>query len=215
MKSVITNKLDNFFANYPVRIYKRGQILIHARDQPKYIYQLDSGKVRQYTITDSGDEIVLGLYRANSVFPLASTVTDVKNEYFYESSEDVTLRMAPSQALQEYLSDNPEIVYGMLKNTEEIKTILLKRMSYIMGGNAYARLLYELILECQQVSKSQFNSYQLKVHEYELANQVGLSRETASRELRKLKQMGFISVGHKFITVVNFLGIKNELRNLS
>ncbi len=215
LDSAITNKLDHFFSGYPLRKYKRGQILIHANDQPKSIYQICSGKVRQYTITDSGDEIVLGLYRANAVFPLSLTITDVKNEYFYESSEDLSLRIAPGMALKEYLSENPDAVYGLLKNNEELKTILLKRMSYFMGGNAYTRLLNELILECQQVPKSKLNSYQLKVHEYELANQVGLSRETASRELRKLKLKGFINVGHKFITVVNFLGIKNELRKMS
>lgn len=207
-----TNKLDLFFTEYPIRHYKRGQILIHGGDQPKNIYLICSGKVRQYTITDTGDEIVLGLYRSNTVFPLVSAVTDVDNEYFYESSEDITMRMAPLQAFKKFLDQNADVVFGLLKNSEELRATTLKRMSYIMGGNAYARLLYEIIVECQQVSKKQLNFYRLKVHEYELANQVGVSRETASRELKKLKRLGFISVSRKFITVKNMLGIKNELR---
>jgi hypothetical protein len=54
-------------------------------------------------------------------------------------------------------------------------------MSHILRGGSASRVVYELIVECERFGNKQVNgSYNLFMHEDELARRAGLSRETVS-----------------------------------
>lgn len=211
MDKVLSVSLQDFFARHKPRIYKRGQILIHADDQPTNLFLINSGKVKQYSISDSGNEVILNVYRKNSVFPLTNFLTTSLNEYFYEAMSDTFVFTAPTSAVSEFLNFNPSMVMELLTKTQELTENVIKKMSYSLSRTAYQRLVHELMSECLLSNLTSSGSCKLSLHEYELANQTGVSRETASRELKKLKKKGIIDVGRKYITVINFLKLRLEL----
>ncbi len=214
MQMMTRIRISSFFAHYPVREYHRGQILIHPDDILDKIVYMQSGRVRQYQISDEGNDVVVNVFRETTLFPISSVLSKAKNKYFYEASDDIKVRIAPIQDLRAFFVKNPEIVYDLLLQAHKSIEAMLQRMSYAMSSNAYNRLLYELITECTYTKSSkEKEQINLKIHEYELAEQTGLSRETTNRVLKKLKQKGWVSVSRKFITVKNYLSIKNELGN--
>ena len=204
--------LESFFAQFPLRHYHRGQILIYANEQPSYAYYLESGKVRQYMITDTGSELVLDVYRPRTAFPFTYVLTQSANDYFFEGTEDITVRIAPINALATYLQDNPDKTFQLLRSTGRLIEESFRRMCYMMGASAYARLLYELVEQCRG-NKNSTGSLNIEIHEYELASRVGLSRETTNRELKKLKNKGLLSTGRNHIRIHNIFHLQKELQN--
>ncbi len=214
MQMMTRIRLSSFFANYPTRNYHRGQILLHPEDSVDKIIYMQSGRVRQYQISDDGNDVVVNVFRETTLFPISSILTKADNNYFFEASDDIKVRIAPIEDLRSFFNNNPDIVYDLLLLAHESIESILRRMSYAMSSSAYNRLLYELVNECLHTKKSNdTKQYNLKIHEYELAEQTGLSRETTNRVLKKMKQKGFVSVSRKFITVKNYMLLKNELGN--
>src|SRR5688572_8345265 len=108
MAEVISEKVKQHFSQYNLRKYSKGQILIHAGDEPQYIYYLESGKVRQYDISFRGDEIILNVFKPGAFFPMLSSLTNLPNKYFFEAETDIEVRPAPVEETISFLKTNPD-----------------------------------------------------------------------------------------------------------
>ena len=58
MDEVLASKIDAFFNKFKHQVYKKGEILIRADDNPSGIFYLKSGGVKEYCISKKGEEIV-------------------------------------------------------------------------------------------------------------------------------------------------------------
>ena len=84
-----------------------------------------------------------------------------------------------------------------------------------MGSDARIRILYELLLEGRRFgARHQKGVYIIKMHVYELAARTGLTRETASRELSKIKSLG-IKINKQGIEVQNLNKLEDELDKIT
>ena len=70
MDPEVAKKVEDFFGSYRPRRYAKGQILIHAQDNPESIFYLLSGRVKEYDISYRGDEIVLNVFSPPAFFPM-------------------------------------------------------------------------------------------------------------------------------------------------
>jgi CRP-like cAMP-binding protein len=81
-----------------------------------------------------------------------------------------------------------------------------------MSGTAKSRLIYELIMECRRFgTQDKPHIYALNVNEVDFAARSGLSRETISREMQKLKDLGIVSINGKVIEVKDLLALEKML----
>ncbi len=197
-------QLDSFFRKYPIRHFDKGQIIIATNETPPGIFYVVSGQVRQYDITDLGVDIVLDVLLDSSVFPLEWAVRDVNTQYFYQAISPVEVRLAPLNELQNFLKQSPRLVYSMLNRSVAAMTIMQRRMAHLMSGVTYNRVMFELIAQAKRLGIKQTDgSYLLNMHEDELAQRAGLTRETVNREVGKLKRLGLVEVNHRRISIKN------------
>lgn len=201
MKPVVAKKLSDFFKRYPVRSYKKGQILIHADDSPECVFSLVSGKVKQYFLTYRGEEAVINVYKPPAFFPMSYAINLTPNEYFYEADSDLELRKVPFDDVIKFVKDNPDVLYDLMSRLYLGTDGLLRRMSHLMSGTAKGRVLNELIIECRRFGEKEHGGYTLSLNESDIGARAGLSRETVSREMSKLKSDGLLSVVNKQISV--------------
>lgn len=211
MDSDIKKSIETFFAPYPLKRFKKGQIIIYANEAPAGIFYLKQGKVRQYDVSERGDEIVVNVFQPPAFLPMSWAINKNENLYFFETVEVVEAHIAPPEAVVEFLINNPKVMYNLLSRLYSGTDGLLRRMAHLMGGSARNRLLYEIIVECRRFGKPlSDNSYRLSVNESELAQRAGLSRETVSRELGKLKAQKLVTYDHSII-VGDIYAIEGEL----
>lgn len=183
----VLKKLDEFFSQYPLKRYHKGQILIYANEDPSGIFYLESGRVRKYDVSPVGDEVVLNIFKPSVFFPISWALNHTPNHYFFEAATPIEVRRAPVAEVMSYLEANPDIIYGLLKQVHAGLEDTQRRVINLMAGDARSRLLFELIIEARRSGELQADgSYVIEISLSELAQRAGLSRETISRELKRL-----------------------------
>jgi CRP-like cAMP-binding protein len=212
MDDSVRSKVDNFFLKYRTRTFESGQMLIHAGDEPPGVMHLIQGQVRQYDISDGGDEVVLNVYAPPAFFPMSWAINRTPNKYFYQTFNPVILKQAPVEDVVEFLKNNNDVMFNLLSRLYNGTEGLLGRMSQLMRGSGRSRVIYEIILECKRFGiKQPGGTYHLLLHEDELARRAGLSRETVSRECGILKAKQLISIDHQGITVFDITNLEAQL----
>ena len=212
MKDIFESKTETFFADYPIRNYEKGQVLIYAGNDPEGVFYLESGMVRQYDITDQGEEVVVNVFKDPSYFPLDWAINKSPNQYYYQTSTEAEVRVVPKDAVVSFLKNNPDVTYDLLGRLFLGTNGMQRRMAHMMGGSGLSRVLFELVIECKRFGELQKDgTYFLAVHEDELARRTGLSRETINREIGKLKRSNMIAVTHKVIIIYDLELLEKKL----
>jgi CRP/FNR family transcriptional regulator, cyclic AMP receptor protein len=208
----ITAKIDDFFAKYKLRHYAKGQILILSGDQSDYVYRLVTGNVKQYDVTYRGDEIILNIFKPPAFFPMSLAINKVPNPYIYEAETDIEIRQAPAEEVIDFIKANPDVLFDLLSRVYRGVDGLLGRMAHLMSSSARSRLIYELVIEAQRFGEPQKNGeYIVNISEKDLGARAGLSRETVSRELSKLKTEGLVAVRSKDLLLKDFSALERKL----
>jgi CRP/FNR family transcriptional regulator len=208
----VSAKVAAFFGKYPLKEFAKGEILILADENPKYIYYLIEGHVREYDISYRGDQVVVNVFKPQAFFPMSWAIAKTPNRYFFDAGEKVVVRMAPPEEVMEFAKSNPDVVLDLLTRLYSGIDGMRRRMAHLMGGSAKSRLLFELIIECRRFGKQQKDgSFLININESEIGARAGLSRETVSREMNNLKKRNLISVGRQGIILKDLDALEQNL----
>lgn len=212
MDKQVAEKIEGFFSNYPVKTYRKGQILIYRGEEPAGIFHIISGRVKQYDVSDEGHSVVVNIYKPSTFFPMQWAINKTKNQYFFETVTAVKLHQASPEDTVKFLKENADVMFNLLSRVYSGLDGILRRAAHLMASKASIRILFELIIECKRFAQKQKDgSYIIPMHAYELADTAGLSRETVSRELVVLKNAGLIAVNRRHIIVKDLQKLEEAL----
>lgn len=212
MATEVADKIHERFSQYPKRSYPKGQILVFADESPEHIYYITKGRVRMYDVSYRGDEIVVNIFKPPAFFPMSWAINRSDNSFFYKTETETELHIVPADAALEFLRDNPDVVFDLLSRVYRGMDGLLGRMVHLMSGTARSRLIYELIIECRRFAKPDDSGRcEIAISEVDLAARSGLSRETVSREIRKLKDRGWVEVAPSSLVVTDMAALEKTL----
>ena len=182
----VSAMINAFFEEYRERTYKKGQVLILNCDTTEFVYLIVSGRVKQYDVTYRGDEIILNTFKPGAFFPMAMAINKTTSPYIYEAETDLEVRQAPADKVVEFVRSNPDVLFDLLSRVYRGTDGLLGRMVHLMASSAKGRLMFELLVECRRFGQEGDDGWSFAVNEKELGARAGLSRETVSREMKKL-----------------------------
>jgi CRP/FNR family transcriptional regulator len=203
--------IEKFFSKYPLRKYPKKQILIHFDEPASDVIYIVKGKVKLYNIADNGTEIVLNIYRNCSYFPVNLALSRHNSDYIYEAMTDIEIRKAPVKDFNKFFLNSIQVMKSHLLDEYKRTDKALKRTTYTVASSAYNRIIFEIINECGYLKHKEDGSYRINMHEYEIAESAGLTRETANRQFNKLKKKNLVTVTRKFITLHDLNKLKIEL----
>ena len=216
MQSVDPRTLHTFFDQYPIRQYKKSQVLILANDTPKSAFYLESGRIRVYDVTYRGEERIVYDIKAPALFPLPLLVGVRDTPYIYEAHTDLIVRQTPIDHVRSFILSQPTAAYALLVNACQVLESVLERTAHLLSSSAKTRLVYSLVVECRRYGERQGDgSYRVSISEQELGAQAGLSRETVSREAKRLKADQLIRVGHHEMIIPNLALLEQYLEQHS
>lgn len=207
-------EVDAFFSAYPLRSFPKGHILVHAGDSPSGVFHIVSGKVRQYDISDRGDEIVVNIFKPPAFFPMSWAINRGDNHYFFEAMTDIEIRQAPAEDTVNFLKSHPDVMYDLLARLYSGVDGIQQRMTHLMGGSARSRVIFELLLEYRRFGVPQNDSTRrLSINETQLAQNAGLTRETVNRELAKLKKQKLVTYHENTLIISDSNALQAVLEN--
>lgn len=200
----VKDKVAAFFEAYPLRKYKKGQVLILNGEEAKSVHYLIKGNVKQYDVTYRGDEIVLNQFKPGAFFPMSLAVNGGTSAHIFEADTDIELRSCPAGDAVDFIKANPDVLLDLLSRVYRGTDTLLGRITQLVDGSAKTRLSYELVLSAKRFGTlNEDGSYTLAISEKDLASHAGLSRETVSREMHKLKELGLARLESGKIIIPN------------
>ncbi len=192
--------LSEFVRQYPIKTFKRNETLIFQDDQPTEIYFIKSGFVKGYDIDSQGTEQLLWLGSEGDFVPL-SWVFDAEPAvpYFFSALGNVEVFAIRRSALQEFLANNHE---ALAEITQVLALRLINTFHHLNAAEkarAEDKIIYSLYFLAQRFG-SLTKQVSLPITHQDIAGLIGLSRETVSQELKKLKDAGYIQYDkYKFV----------------
>lgn len=206
------SQIEHFFARFPLRAYPKGQILIHANDDPHAVYYIVKGKIRQYDISYRGNEIIVNVFSVGDYLPLSWALGRVSNNFFYDAEEELSVRVAPLEDVVAFIQSHHDITVDLLRKAYADMDCHFTKLVHLMAGSARNRILYEIIAECRSFgNKLGENTYFITINERDLAFRSGLSRETVSREMGKIKRDVNVVINRSGMHVENLSKLEEKL----
>jgi CRP-like cAMP-binding protein len=198
----VSQKISNFFTTYPLRTFEKRQILLRPDDMLPSVFYITEGRVSQYDITPTGNEVVVNVFKPGVFFPMSWAINKTPNHYFFEASTPVSAHVVPADDAVQFLKDNPDVTFDLLARVYRGVDGVLRRMAHLMGGDARSRLLYELLNAANRFGESQKDgSVLVPLKEGDLARHSGLARETVNRTMQSLKTAELIDVTQNGIAI--------------
>lgn len=198
-------KIDTLLTTKTVYNYKKDETIYCKGNQSNHIFLIKKGEVKTYKINEQGKEYNTGYYKSNQYFGYSSFV---KNIPHFENSKTITevqLYKINRDEISEILNNNPKMLYGfidMLATTIIDNNEQLLLLAYASVRKKTARTLLNL-----SKNNSKESNGVVKISRSDLANSVGVAKETLIRTLHDLKEENIIKENSKGITIID----KNQL----
>lgn len=206
-------RFDTFYKKFKPRLYKKGETLIRADDDPQGIFCLTKGYIRQYTISHSGSELTLHILKPRSYFPMVWAINGTPNVYYFEALTPVEVGRAPREEVVTFIKDKPEVIFELMSELLEDYAETLKRVEHLVFSDAYRRVISVLIYIAKHFGQKNARGIIVR-HRFthqDIATLVGVARETASVEIVKLEKKGLVeNIDHSML----FNNIKKLEREL-
>jgi CRP/FNR family transcriptional regulator, cyclic AMP receptor protein len=196
------SKLDLFFSVYPVSRYKRKDLILHANDNPSSVFYIKSGYVRVYRLSEQGEELTLTILKPHDFFPLTYGMTAPVNPYYLEAITPLDLWRASQEKFLTFVKANPAVLFELTNRILVKFDGMVSRMEQMVFSNAYVKVATMLLICAKRFGKTDGDSsvVQVPLTHRDIATLVGITRETASLEMKKLEKQGFVGkLGRLFV----------------
>lgn len=208
-----TNEFEMFYKQFSTRVYKIGEVIIRADDNPQGIFCLTKGYVRQYTISKTGIELTLQILKPITYFPLIWAINGAPNIYFYEALTPVEVGRAPKEKVISFIKDKPSIILELMSKLLEDYAETLSRIEHLVFSDAYRRVISVLLYIAKHFGEKNNNVVVVnhRFTQQNIATLVGVTRETASIEIGILEKKGLIKFIDHSMQFTNINKLEQEL----
>ena len=168
------------------------------------IFYIKKGFVRLYSLSSAGKELTLVLYKPGDFFPVVWTFTSQPSAYYFETLCDCEIIKAPKDKFINFVEENKGVLYEIIDHILQRFQVALRRMESLTFGNASARLASVLLIYASRFGVKQENTgivIPIPLTHKDIANLVGVARETVSIELKKFINKGIIQKTGRFLAV--------------
>ncbi len=197
------------------RMVKAGEIILQAEDETTYFSNIVSGVVKLSKVLSDGRQQIVGLQ-----FPpdFLGRAYRQRNPYYAEAATDVELCVFPKVGFERLLHTFPELETRLFQNTlDELDAardwmLLLGRKTAVEKVASFLALIARRnpIAGCAHMAAPPVMTLALPLTRAEIADYLGLTIETVSRQLGKMRADHILEVGaNRTVTVLDPEGLED------
>jgi len=179
-----------------------GRIFYRPGEACSTLFLLKSGHVQTYHISSDGRKLIVATLEAQALFGEVSLLEQKAYTSFAEGIDETHVYVINKQDIEQLFAQKSAITYAFLQMMGQ-HTLQLEAQLIDSTFKSTSSRLADLLLKLAHVD---INTQTLVVtglsHE-ELADRLGVYRETVSAALRELKDTGAIEPGRKRIRINN------------
>lgn len=186
-----------FLQKYHTRKFEKGEIILVQGETPDCTYVIKKGVVKTYNLTSQGEEKPLGFDTSGDIFPIAWVFGQTNPvNYYYEAFTDCELYCLPREDYKAFISKSISRLYSALEDMVAKHTLYQLRVNALEQSKAALKVLNTIHFLCLSYgSEIKKNTVKIEVPltQQDLANFMGLTRETTGIELKKLQRTGVLT----------------------
>lgn len=194
-------ELDKINENSREAEFKKGEILLHEGSMTSHIIYLKSGIVKEFIKSSTDREQILQIVKKYSYLGLSSLFGDRINHYSYAALENVRVCYIDINHFTQLIRENGNFAYEILVSVSRDSLNSFHRFVNQSQKKTYGRVADAILY----FSNIIFESYKfdLPFSRQELADLIGISRESATRVLTKFREDGILDIRGKQIRILN------------
>lgn len=188
-----------------VRRFSERTPIIYQGEVPRCGFFLKKGLVKVYNLHANGTEQILRFYGPGDFFPLPWLYGRVSTEfYYYEALEDCEVISVTRHDIELIKKQDRQLHDYIFSSLLSDQTALHLRIISLEQPRANEKLqytLYYLLFRYGKNSGDDQYTIDMRLTHITLANLVGLTRETITMEMNKLKRQGIVTYNKRVYTI--------------
>ncbi len=191
-------RVEHFVQQYPIKQFDRNQTILLKGDTPETVYAIKSGFVKGYDIDGIGNEQLVWLGAKGDIFPMVWVLAlQEEVDYFFSAFSDVEVYAVERLAMLDFIRKSHAALFEVTKRLATRLSDALRHLNAAEKAKAEEKIihtLYFLSLRFGHLDNGDDTAREiaLPVTHQDIANLLGLTRETVTVELKKLKDQGII-----------------------
>jgi CRP/FNR family transcriptional regulator len=197
--------------------YPKGSLICREGESLENLILINQGKVKIFRNSADGKEQILYILSEGDFFGERNLLLKQKlAEYNAEPMEDTLICMITRQDCQQLLMRHPAISIKIMEELCERLDKMETLLSSISPRDTDNRICLMLLEFCNKYGKAGPDGtviINLPLNREEMANYIGVTRETVSRKLSALKEAGIIDfIGNKKVQVIDKKALEDTCR---
>lgn len=203
MNLSIEQTIDSFFTSHELVSFEKDIDLLHHDENLEFVYQIKSGVVKEFMMSEQGVELTLGLYSKQDIIPLVlNTATILRSSCFKTHSQCELYRVSHGE-YQAFLLSNQEVFEKISHQIGQKYSLISRKLGCLMFCHARIRVIDSILFLAKKFGASHKGVVTLTIvftHK-DIAALAGVTRETASAEISRLAHQQLIATSGRQLVI--------------
>ena len=206
-------KVTAFFSQKPARSYKKGEIILSPGEPISDVYYVETGLIRLYCLLGDGKELTLNIFKPGSYFPMFLILNNTANLNYFQAMTAAKLSKSSKEEIVRFIQNEPDVLLDFTKRLSSGLNGLITTIQYSLFGSVHTRIISAILLLAKRFGEPQHDGSLLigiRLTHQDIANIVGVARETVSIEMEKLANKNLVTDTRRKITILNIPRLQEE-----
>lgn len=211
-KNNYSEKLDEFFQQFKSLNFEKKDIVLHANSFPANIYYIKNGYIRVYRISEEGEELTLIILKPKDFFPVSLGIDDAFSQYYLEAITPLEVYKVPLEQFTQFIKNNTDIFYELTNIVINRFGDLMTRLEHLIISRAYTKVAITILACAKSFGEEKGTNVilNLPLTHKDIANLVGITRETTCLEMKKLEKKGLIAHQGRLLIIKDIQKLEEE-----
>jgi len=194
------------------RTFGKGMIIFHRDSPGQTLYIIESGLVRIFSLSESGQEITVNLYGPGELFGEMAVLDGLPRSAGALCMERTVTYTLHRDLFLDCLARNPAQAQGVIELLSQrlrYTTYYLENLAFL---DVYGRVATKLLeLDERFKGKGRDRGFDLRLTQGELATWVAASRESVNKVLSQFRDQGLIGADGQVIIILDRDGLRDRI----
>ncbi len=190
--------------------YPKGALLFVEGQDPRGVFVICNGRVKLFASSADGKSVIVRIAESGEVVGLPGSISGKPYEMSAEALEPIQANFIPREPFLQFLKKHGEAALRVAEILSDICHATYQEVRYLGLSGSATEKLARFLLDLTSVNgtdKSTLRATLTLTHE-EIAEMIGLSRETVSRLFANFKRKKLIEVHGSSLVITNKAGLE-------
>ncbi len=195
MISTSNELLKEFFASAKPSYFRKGDVVLRIGDVRGGAYYLKKGYIKDSSVSADGREFILFIFQPTDVFSYNWIFNQTPNEHSFRAISDCVVYEKSREGFLLFLEQHPDVFLMITQRIVRRLNGLMQRMENLAFDNALKKVGSILCILGERFGKKTEKGIVIPIPltQQDIANLIGLSRETTSIEIKKIMEMNILT----------------------